>query len=72
MHFIVSQHRGSSVSRVIIIIIIIIISPTYHENVPNENECGYLECLYKACHDAITVGGLFTDPGVNGSASQVR
>ena len=33
-------------------------------NVMNEDELGDLECLYKVCQAAITVGGLFTDTGV--------
>jgi len=31
----------------------------------NEDEWGDLECLYKACQNAITDGGLLTDIGVN-------
>jgi len=31
----------------------------------NEDERGDLECLYKAGQTAMTVGGLWTDTGVN-------
>jgi len=31
----------------------------------SEDQCGDLECLYKACQAAVTDGGLFTDTGVD-------
>jgi len=34
-------------------------------NVVNEDEWDDLECPYKACQTAKTVGGFFTDTGIN-------
>jgi len=31
----------------------------------NEDELGDLDCPYKPCQTAKTVGGLFTDNGIN-------
>jgi len=47
-----------------LIIIIIIISPQRIKRM-NADELGDLECLNKACQTATTVGGLFTNPGIN-------
>jgi len=44
------------------LIIVIIIAP---KSIVNEDEWGDLECLYKSCQAAITVGGLFTGTGVH-------
>jgi len=48
-------------SKVYLLLIIIIASLT----IVSEDQWGDLECLYKVCQAAITVGGLFTDTGVD-------
>jgi len=45
-----------------ILIIIIIIAPL---TIVSDDQWGDLECLYKACQAARTVGGLFTDAALN-------
>jgi len=49
-------------TALVCIIIIIIIAPL---SFLSEDELGDLKWLYKACHTAITDGGLFTDTGVH-------
>jgi len=50
--------------KLIIKILIIIMSPQIMKRM-NEYNWEDLECLYKACQTAITVGGLFADTGIN-------
>jgi len=38
----------------------------------NEEQCGHLECLYKACQAALADRGIFTDTGVDEQGENKR